>query len=66
MSEPLSRDEAREIVLMIIDLAECVRRGTKGHDWPMEPERNPRSVEGRALKLLAKLSQPQSPGSPQE
>jgi hypothetical protein len=67
MSEPLSREEAAVIIKTALDVVNAQRRLRLCA--PQNQERRWQallSAEGRALKLLAKLSQPQSHGSPQE
>jgi hypothetical protein len=67
MGGPLSREEAAEILKTAINVVEAQKRLRLCA--PQNQEKRWQallSAEGRALKLLAKLSQPQNHGSPQE
>jgi hypothetical protein len=68
MSEGLSREDAREILKMIADLSiyqtAVLSRSAISYEDPRLPDML--SVGDRALKMLGKLSQQESLGSPKE
>lgn len=67
MSEPLSREEAASVIKTALDVVKAQIRLRMSS--PQNQEKRWQallSTEGRALKMLAKLSQPQSLGSPKE
>jgi hypothetical protein len=64
-NESLSRREAREILEIVLTLSRS-HRGMRSQPYKArEHWENLLAAEGRVLKLLGKLSQPQSLGSPQ-
>jgi len=68
MSELLSRDDARELLEIVLFLSRRMSLIELKNTPPKPPEhwQGLLGAEGRALKLLAKLSQPQSLGSQKE